>query len=491
MAEHRAILVDVARRSMIDRGLRPDFPPQALAELERIHAPDAAPGEQVRDLRSLLWSSIDNDDSRDLDQLAVAQQLDDGMVKILVAIADVDSLVRPGSALDEHARHNTTSVYTPAVIFSMLPEKLSTDLTSLNFNEDRLAVIAEMVIAPDGSLHHEDVYEALVRNHARLSYNQVAAWLDGAVSLPNAVAAVPGLEDNLRLQDRAAVTMKHFRHFNGALTLETIETRPLFENGLMRGLEIVSKTRANLIIENFMIAANGVTARFLSARGFASIRRVVAAPQRWDRIVELAQERGTRLPGSPNSVALEEFLVKEKIAHPKNFADLSLAVIKLIGAGEYQAELPSDKIPDHFGLAAHDYTHSTAPNRRYPDLITQRQIKAALAGLPSPYSLEQLTALARHCTLQEDAATKVERQVNKSAAALLFRDRIGETFDALVTGASPKGTWVRLLSIPVEGRLIAGEHGLDVGHHLRVRLAAVDVERGFIDFSRVKPTKRK
>ena len=490
MLQHRAVLVEVARRAMIDRRLLPDFSPQALSEVERIHNPAHSNGLEARDLRGLLWASIDNDDSRDLDQLSTAQALEDGCIKILVAIAEVDSLVPQGSALDEHARHNTVSVYTPAVIFSMLPEKLSTNLTSLNEHEDRLAMVVEMVVAANGALRQSSLYPAWVCNQARLAYNSVAAWLENGAAAPPPVAAVPGLEENLRLQDRAAQALRAFRHANGALTLETIESRPVFENGSVRALEIVRKNRATRMIENFMIAANGVTARFLSSQGFPSIRRVVLAPRRWDRIVELAEEYGFKLPGSPNSIALEEFLTAQKAEHPQHFTDLSLAVIKLIGPGEYQAEPPGDPVPDHFSLAARDYTHSTAPNRRYTDLVTQRLLKAALAGKPAPYSLAQLSDLARHFTLQEDAAGKVERQADKSAVALLFQSRLGEQFDALVTGASDKGTWVRLLSVPVEGRLVAGYQGLDVGHHLRVQLAAVEVKNGFIDFTRVKPTKR-
>jgi VacB/RNase II family 3'-5' exoribonuclease len=479
---------------MIDRGLLPDFPNQALVELEQIQAPAWADRLPARDLRRLLWASIDNDDSRDLDQLTVAQAMDGGCVKILVAIADVDGLVTQDSALDQQACHNTVSVYTPAIIFSMLPEKLSTNLTSLNEGEDRLAMVVEMVIGPDGALQSADVFPAIVRNHACLVYDAVSAWLEGELSAsgiglpgPEAISSVPGMDENLRLQDCTAQKMLAFRHANGALTLETIELRPVFEDGSVRRLEIVRKNRATEMIENFMITANGVTARFLAAHGFASIRRVVQAPRRWERIVELAAEYGVKLPGTPDSIALEEFLVGQKIAQPKRFTELSLAVIKLIGPGEYQAEPPGDLLPDHFSLAARDYTHSTAPNRRYTDLVTQRMLKAALAGRSSPYNLDDLIQLARHFTLQEDNAGKVERQADKSAAALLFQSRIGEQFDALVTGASPKGTWVRLLSIPMEGRLVAGYQGLDVGYRLRVQLVAADPFKGFIDFSRVKP----
>ncbi len=446
----------------------------------------------VRDLRDLIWASIDNDDSRDLDQLTVAVAMPDDRVKIMVAVADVDALVKKGSAIDEQARHNTTSVYTAAKIFPMLPEKLSTNLTSLNLNEDRLAIVIEMVIGADGSLQDSDAYRALVRNHAQLAYNSVAAWLEGNASVPPAIAAVNGLAENLRLQDRAAQSMRNFRHLRGALCLETIEARPIFEGDSILDLQVEEKNRAKEIIEDFMISANGVTIRYLSSRRIPSIRRVVRVPKRWERIVEIAAEHAFKLPKNPDSKALEMFLTMEKAADPLRFPDLSLAVIKLLGSGEYVAELPGENPTGHFGLAVKDYTHSTAPNRRYPDLITQRLLKAAIDAIdaiPVPYSKDELDDLAAHCTEKEDAATKVERQVGKSAAALLLESRIGEQFDAMVTGASMKGTWVRLLSIPIEGMLKNGYQGVDVGDRIRVKLVSVDVEQGFIDFERVGPSR--
>jgi VacB/RNase II family 3'-5' exoribonuclease len=487
--QHRAILQSIARQAMLDRDLLPDFSTEALTELDKIQAPAAAKAdESLRDLTSLLWASIDNDDSRDLDQLTVAEALPDGKTKIFVAIADVDSLVKNGSALDEHARHNTTSVYTAATIFPMLPEKLSTDLTSLNFNEDRLAIVIEMLMDADGSLQDSNIYRARVRNQAKLAYNSVAAWLDGG-STPGAIMTVNGLAENLRLQDKAAQSMRNFRHVHGALSLETIEAKPIFDGDQIRDLEVEKQNRATDIIEDCMIAANGATARYLTSKKFPSIRRVVRTPKRWDRIVELAGEHKVGLPAEPDSKALDEFLVKEKAADPLRFPDLSLAVIKLLGAGEYMAELPGDTAPGHFGLAVKDYAHSTAPNRRYPDLITQRLLKAALAGSAWPYSKAELDVLAQHCTEAEDAANKVERQVGKSAAALLLESRVGEQFDAIVTGASDKGTWVRLLSIPVEGKLVSGFDGLDVGDGVRVQLISINVERGFIDFKKVSSAK--
>ncbi|OHD72809.1 MAG: ribonuclease II [Spirochaetes bacterium RBG_13_68_11] len=489
--QHRAILADIAQRAMRERGLLPDFPAAVLAELERIRAPAGANGgsaadpSDIRDLMDLPWTSIDNDDSRDLDQLTVAEALPGANVKILVAVADVDALVKSGSAIDEYARHNTTSVYTAAKNFPMLPEKLSTDLTSLSLDEERLAVVVEMVIGVDGSLQGSDIYRARVRNHAKLAYNSVAAWLEGDGAAPAGIAAVNGLAENLRVQDRIAQGLKGLRHVHGALSLETIEAKPVFDGDHLRDLEVEQKNRAKEIIEDFMIAANGATARYLEARAFPSIRRVVRTPKRWDRIVELAREREYRLPENPDSAALDEFLVKQKAADPLRFPDLSLAVIKLLGRGEYAAEQPGDAAPGHFGLAVEDYAHSTAPNRRYADLIAQRLLKAAIAGRAAPYRYAELEVLATHLTEEEDAANKVERQVGKSAAALLLESRVGEQFDAIVTGASDKGTWARLLTIPVDGMVVRGFEGVDVGDRIRVQLTSVDVERGFIDFRNV------
>jgi ribonuclease R len=482
---HRAILKSIAHRVMLERGLLPDFSAAALAELGRIEAPAAVTGDGVRDLTDLLWASIDNDDSLDLDQLTVAEAMPADQARIRVAVADVDALVQNGSPIDEHARHNTTSIYTAAEIFSMLPEKLSTNLTSLNADQDRLSIVVDMTIASDGSLQASDIYRARVRNRAKLAYNSVAAWLEGGGAMPAAIGAVGGLDENLRLQNRVAQILQHRRSAHGALSLETIETRPVFEGDQLCDLALEEKNSAKAIIEDFMIAANGVTARYLSAKSYPSIRRVVRTPKRWQRIVELAKDHRYKLPNRPDSQALEKFLLREKTADPLRFPDLSLSVIKLLGSGEYVAESPGEKAPGHFGLAVRDYTHSTAPNRRYTDLITQRLLKAAVDGRPSPYRRDELDELAAHCTEEEDAANKVERQVGKSAAALLLQPKIGQRFDGLVTGASPKGTWVRLVDIPVEGRLVHGFEGVDVGDRVQVELISVDVERGYIDFARV------
>jgi exoribonuclease-2 len=470
--QHRSILQKIARRAMVERGLLPDFSSQALAELDGLRGPAVQTDATTRDLRHLLWCSIDNDDSRDLDQLTVAETLPDKSVKVLVAVADVDGMVKKGSAIDEHARSNTTSVYTAARIFPMLPEKLSTDLTSLNYASDRYAMIVELIVGEEGALLRSDVYGALVRNQAKLAYNSVAAWLEGAGAI-------------LRLQDSVAQRLKALRHEHGALTLETVEARLVFDADELKDLQAEKKNRAKDIIEDLMIAANGVTARFLSAKGLPSFRRVVRTPKRWDRIRELASDHGQVLPEKPDAMSLEAFLTKAQAADPLRFPDLSLAVIKLLGAGEYALEVPGGNTSGHFGLAVQDYSHSTAPNRRYPDLITQRLLKAAIAGRQMPYENGELSALATHCTEQEDAAKKVERQVRKSAAAMLLEHRINEQFDGIVTGAADKGTWVRIISPPVEGRLTSGFEGLDVGHRVRVQLIRTDVERGYIDFRRV------
>jgi exoribonuclease-2 len=374
---------------MIERGLEPEFPPAAQQEVAAIAGP-ASPTDDVRDLRPRLWSSIDNDDSRDLDQLTVAEALADGRVRILVAIADVDALVRKGSALDAHAAHNTTSVYTPAAIFSMLPVELSTDLTSLNEDEDRIAVVIDMVFETDGSLATSELYRALVRNHAKLAYPSVAAWLQGEGEMPPRISAIPGLAENLRLQDSVAQRLVARRHGHGALSLETIQTKALFEGDILSNLNLDRKNRAKQLIEDFMIAANGATAIYLESKGFSSLRRVLRSPERWDRIAQLAAEFGVRLPNEPDAAALEAFLTQRHHADPEKFPDLSLAVVKLIGKGEYALDRPGAEPPGHFGLAVRDYTHSTAPNRRFPDLITQRLLKAAMAGGPPPYTIPEL-----------------------------------------------------------------------------------------------------
>jgi VacB/RNase II family 3'-5' exoribonuclease len=486
--QQRALLLRVARQEMRQRGLEPDFPAPALAEVERLVAPTGPFEAGVRDLRNLVWCSIDNDDSRDLDQLTVASALPAGGAKVMVAVADVSALVASGSAVDAHAVANTTSIYTPPQNFPMLPERLSTDLTSLGPGEDRLAVVVETVVDGDGGTGASSVYRAVVRNQAKLAYSSVGAWLEGKGALPAAIDAVPGLADCLRLQDQAAQRLKSFRHEHGALELETIEVRAHFDGDAVTGLKAEERNRAKEIIEDFMIAANGAIARFLEGRGFPVMRRVVRSPERWQRIVDIANAHEDRLPAEPDAKALHDFLIRRRAADPLRFPDLSLSVIKLLGRGEYVASFPGADVTGHFGLAVSDYTHSTAPNRRYPDLITQRLLKAALAGQPAPYGREQLVTLASHCTRKEDDAQKVERLLRKAAAACLLDGQIGREFDGIVTGASPKGTWARIFDPPVEGRIEQGASGLDVGDRVRVKLIHTDPERGFIDFARAGHT---
>ncbi len=474
----------IAAQTMQSRGLEPEFSAAAMAQANGINQPSAESGTAIRDLRALLWSSIDNDDSQDLDQIEYAEIQGD-KVKVLVGIADVDCLVAAGSPIDDHARINTTSVYTAAQIFPMLPEKLSTNLTSLAEDQERLSVVMEMIISADGILVQSDIYRARVVNRAKLAYRSVAAWLEGTGPAPARVASVARLDQQLRLQDKVAQALKRQRHTRGALNLETRQARAVFDGGLLVDLQADTKNRAQELIEDLMIAANGVTARYLDAKGMPSLRRILRTPKNWDRIVALAKALGESLPTSADAGALNAFLVKRRQIDPAKFADLSLSVIKLMGSGEYVFERPGQQSEGHFGLAARDYTHSTAPNRRFPDVITQRLLKAAVSNQRSFYADSDLQALAAHCTEQEDNAAKVERQVQKSAAAMLLAPRIGQEFDAIVTGASDKGTWVRIDSPVAEGRVVKNFQGIDVGDHVRVKLLHTDMERGFIDFSRV------
>ena len=478
-------LSELAREAMLDRGLLADFGADVQRQADEIDGPAAEHDASIRDMRKLAWCSIDNDDSRDLDQLTYAEKAGD-QTRIYIAVADVDALVKKDTPIDLHARHNTTSVYTAARIFPMLPERLSTDFTSLNEGEDRVALVVEMLVGEDGTIGDGTVYRALVHNSAKLAYNSVGAWLEGEGEMPEKIRHVAGLEETLRLQDRAADKMRELRHEQGALDLETIEARPVMRDGKVIELRQEKRNNARMLIEDFMIAANGTTARFLDKHNLPSIRRVVRSPERWDRIERIAEELGERLPPEPDARALEEFLLRRKKSDPMRFPDLSLSIVKAMGAGEYVVERAGAESIGHFGLAVRDYTHSTAPNRRYPDLITHRLVKAALANAPQPYTYDELAELADHCTEQEDATNKVERLVRKSAAACLLVDRIGERYDAIVTGASAKGTWVRVFNPPVEGKVVQNEEGLDIGDKIRVKLIHVDVERGFIDFVRTR-----
>jgi len=471
---------------MIEKGFEPAFPPQVQQELEELkaHPPRVEPTPNIRDLRNLLWSSIDNDTSRDLDQAEVAERLPDGETKVLVAIADVDTFVSKSSAIDAHAAKETTTVYAGVRNFPMLPEQLSTHTSSLLETEDKLSIVIEFVVGGDGPVHSSNVYRAIIRNKAQLSYNAVGAWLENKSGAPDKVAASTDLQSQLKLQDEVAQTLKNERYRHGALNIETIEVRPVVLNDKVVDVVKQEKNRATELIEDFMIAANEVVARMLETNNVSSIRRVVKTPERWGRIVELAAKQGEQLPVEPDSKALNEFLIKRKAADPDHFADLSLAVIKLMGPGEYVLERPGDPEQGHFGLAVLDYTHSTAPNRRFADLVTQRLIKAVLANQLAPYSDDELAAIALNCTLKEDAARKVEREMSKRIAAVAMSSRIGETFDAIVTGVTSHGTFVRVLKPAVEGLLAQGQQGADVGDQVRVKLTRTDIQRGYIDFVR-------
>jgi exoribonuclease-2 len=484
-------LVAAAHAAMIEHGFQPDFPDGVETELAAIRAHAEASsgsggsGPEFKDLRDLLWSSIDNDTSKDLDQIEWAEQLPDGRIRVLVGVADVDARVAEGTVIDSHARSETTSVYTGVKVFPMLPTELSEGITSLNENEDRAAIVIEFAVDAGGAATDGKAYRALVRNRAQLAYNGVGAWLEGTGPAPAKVAANADLAAQIKLQDKAAQSMLGNRYQHGALDLETIETRPVTLGGDVIALARLEKNRATSLIEEFMVAANGVGAKTLHDAMVASIRRVVRTPKRWERIVELASGLGTTLPAEPDSKALNDFLLAQKQKDPDHFPDLSLAVIKLMGPGEYVLVKPGEPSPGHFGLAVQDYMHSTAPNRRFPDMVAQRILKAVLRKGKQPYSDDDLSAIGQRCTQMEDAARKVEREMSKRIAAVALHPRIGQSFRAVVTGVNQYGTFVRALDPHVEGMLVRGGHGLDVGDRVMVKLIATDPKRGFIDFAMV------
>jgi len=482
-------LIAAARASMIEHGFQPDFPDGIHSEVETIrHSaqasswPDGA-ARELQDLRGLLWSSIDNDTSKDLDQVEWAEKLPDGRIRVLVGVADVDARVAEGTAIDSHARSETTSVYTGVKVFPMLPTELSEGITSLNENEERAAIVIEFKVDSAGAVSEGKAYRALVCNRAQLAYNGVGAWLEGKGPAPAKVAANADLSAQLRLQDKAAQAMLGSRYQHGALDLETIETRPVTVGSDLVDLARLEKNRATSLIEEFMVAANGVIANTFDDAGIASIRRVVRTPKRWERIMELASSLGATLPAEPDSKALNDFLLTQKQKDPDHFPDLSLAVIKLMGPGEYVLVKPTEASPGHFGLAVQDYTHSTAPNRRFPDIVAQRILKSLLRKAGQPYSDDDLNAIAQRCTEMENAARKVEREMSKRIAAVVMRPRIGQSFRAVVTGVNQYGTFVRTFDPYVDGMLVRGGRGLDVGDRVRVKLFATDPQRGFIDFA--------
>lgn len=482
----RSDLARIAAKAMVDRGLTAEFSSSALDQLAAFDKPSQESAADIRDLRNLLWCSIDNEESRDLDQLSVCDILPNGAVKILVAIADVDTLVKKDSPIDDCAQQNTTSVYTAARIFPMLPELLSTDLTSLNPHVDRLAMVTELVFDAEAKISSSTIYRAKVHNQCKLAYDDVAAWLVGKGDIPAGVRAVAGMDDQIRTQDAVSQKLRKRRFEQGALEFRTIQSRTVFSGDQVVDVEQQQPNRARQLIEELMLATNGVTARFLADHGYSALCRVVRSPERWLKIVEVAKDLGETLPIEPDSKALEVFLTKRRLADPLRFPDLSLVVIKLMGAGEYALQLAGGETVGHFGLAVREYSHSTAPNRRFADLITQRMLKAAIVGAPAPYSDAELEALAKHCNEQGSDANKVERQMRKSEAALVLQARIGEVFDGIVTSSSSKDVWVRIFHPPVDGRLSGPGAAPHIGQKVKARLTLADVERGFIDFEEVR-----
>jgi len=473
-----------ARQTMAANGFEPGFPREALDELDRSkNDPQIANVAGIIDLRHLLWSSIDNENSRDLDQIEYAELLENGDIRILVAIADVDHLIKKDTALDRHAEQNTVTIYTPIEIFPMLPEEISTGLTSLNEDEDRMAIVVELVIKENGDVPGNNVYRGWVRNRAKLSYEAVGEWLDNGGKVPKMVESVQGLKEQILLQQRAAERLHKFRLEKGALEFDSIESSAVVENGDVKGIVSVKENSARKLIENFMVAANVEMAEFLDAHGYPSLRRVVKTPEHWPGIRDIAEKFGERLPAEPDARALAEFLVARRKADALHFPDLSLSIIKLIGSGEYVVQRPNEAGDGHFGLGVRDYAHSTAPNRRYPDLVVQRLVKAAIAGKPPPYSYDELVEIADHCNQQEKAARKVERKMRKIVAATVMKRHVGESFDAIVTGVTNRGTFARILRPPVDGRIVRGEHGLKIGQKIDVKLISADPGNGFIDFA--------
>jgi len=485
MKDHHPVdLKAIARNVMIKYGFEPRFPDSVVREVNEISPKTFPIGlEDIKDLRMLLWSSIDNYDSMDLDQAEYCEPGQNGEIQVKIAIADVDLYVPKQSETDKYASHNGTSVYTGVETFPMLPDRLSKGITSLLPAQDRRATVIEYTVLNDGNFRPVDVYRAIIANKAKLVYEEIGDWLEGISPLPQTVRQVPGLEAQIRLQTDAIRRLKKNRREQGALELNTIEAEAVVEeDGLVRDLVIQRQNMARCLIEEFMVAANGTMVSYLGNAGIPMIQRVVRVPKYWEEIVTTAATYGDTLPSEPDAKALAKFLIRQKAADPERFPDLSLTIIKLLGPGEYMMLEPGSEPYGHFSLAVTDYTHATAPNRRYVDLINQRLLKSVLDRIPSPYTREDLTDLSAWLTSREKGSKKVERFMRKAAAAVLLQKRIGESFDALVTGASEKGTYVRLITPPAEGRVLRGERGLTVGRKVRVRLLKTDPYNGFIDF---------
>jgi exoribonuclease-2 len=472
-----------AEQAMVENGFEPEFSPDVWAQMKQIENPAASPASPARDMRDVLWSSIDNTTSRDLDQIEWAEQLPNGDIRVLVGIADVDATVAKDTPIDRHAAKNTVTVYTESKIFPMLPEQLSTDITSLNEGQDRFAIVADMTIKENGEVPESTFYRALVNNRAKLDYESIGPWLDGQADVPEKVARVSGLTEQIELQQQAAVRLQKYRDIKGALQFESIESAAVIENGEVKRIRRVEPNGARKLIENFMVAANVEMAEFLENSGELSLRRVVRDPERWDGIVRIAAEYGGQLPAEPDQTALAAFLNKRREADPEHFPDLSLSIVKLIGPGLYVVQRPGEDAGGHFGLAVNDYSHSTAPNRRFTDIVVQRLVKSVIDKTPSPYTAEELDGIAEHANLQEKAARKVERKMRKIVAATVMQRHIGESYDAIVTGDTSAGVFARILRPPVDGRVVRGEQGVDVGDKVRVKLLSANPHNGFIDFA--------
>lgn len=503
-------LAAAALAEMHAAGFVPEFAPAVTRQVVEIATELARDGDAngFEDLRALGWSSIDNDTSRDLDQIEVAERVDGG-IRLHVAIGDVAHAVELGSPIDKHAQAQTQTIYTAVKNFPMLPLELSTGLTSLNEAEDRLAVVMSFTVREDGSLADEQVSRARVRNRAQLAYSRVGPWLERNASgyedrdvaalrsnsarehtpdaslqgkLDGTALTAEWLDEQLKLQDEAAQRLHTARVKAGALEFHKAEAQPVVVDGHVVDVLEATQNRAMLLIEDLMVAANGVMARTLRKAGRSGLQRVVVVPRRWDRIVALAQQHGHELPVNPDSQALNRVLEQIRAADPDHYPDIAVAVIKLMGPGEYLLMRADDDPEGHFGLAARDYTHSTAPNRRFPDMVTQRVLHAMIANEPPPYSDAELTAIAMHCNEADKALRKIERDMQKRVAAVAMASRIGEVFDAVITGASEKGVYARVIRPPFEGRIVHGERGLDVGDKVKVKLIHTDPWRAFIDF---------
>jgi exoribonuclease R len=505
-------LAHAAVEELHEAGFKPEFGrdvQEQVSEIERdiAHWGDA---KSAADLRGLGWSSIDNDTSKDLDQIEVAERVPTG-IRLHIAIGDVAAAVEKGSPIDEHAQNQTQTIYTAVKNFPMLPLELSAGLTSLNENEDRLAILMSFTVASNGELLDETVSRSWVRNRAQLAYSRVGPWLDAGGNDPKNVVNLRSdsarehdsdeaastrmdgdrnlradwLAEQLKLQDEATEALHRTRIAAGALDFHKAEAEPVLMDGHIASVHEVTQNRAMHLIEDLMVAANGVMARALRKGGRSGLQRVVKTPERWNRIVALAQRTGRTLPEQPDSVELNKFLQAQRESDPDHYPDLAVAVIKLMGPGEYMLMRADDDPTGHFGLAARDYTHSTAPNRRFPDLVTQRILHAMMDDAPPPYTDGELAAIAQHCNEADKALRKIERRMQKRVAAVAMSGHVGEDFKAVVTGSSDKGVYARVIEPPFEGRVVEGEYGLDVGDVVRVKLIHTDPARAFIDLARM------